>query len=1306
MRLKSRIYLAIACLAIFPLLTLSGVQHEAVFRTVNIKNGLSQDAVNCMIKDQKGFIWIGTFNGLNRYDGYEFKIFRHSDLDSNSLSNNAIVSMIEDHLGYIWIGTYHGLNRFDPRTERFERFYYDSLRPNTPSYNRVHNMVMDAYGKIWCSTWGGGLFSLDPESIEFESHRIYELEGLSDHSKIVSQILPIGQNELWVCTNGDGVLRYNFLTKEYKQYLSPEACPKEGVSKAWHIMHIEAAKYLVCADQNIIYTFDAETGSFTPLSELVGKQVETSLTVSGFMKGFQNDIWIATHGDGVYRYVLDTNELIKFKNILNKPQSLANDRVLSLNKTEDGILWFGTSSGLSFIDPHYKKFTAFTRNNLPEEVHSTETYSFLDYSEDEVLVSFFGSGIQLYNTKTNAFSDPPRIFSPESIGDKHVITMFRTREGHILMGSNNGLVFIDKNMKRIKKYVSEFDRLDQAPNFLIRCIEQDDQGVIWVGSVEGLIAFDMESEEFELYKPYSESSSESLENLIWTIRKDHNGQLWVGTDGGGLCLFDPLERKYVRKYTRDIKNEFSISDNRVLTIHEDTKKRLWVGTSSGLNCFDQEKGTFKKLTQADGIRNDVVFSLIEDDLGHIWFATAKTLVDFDPESWIFSEYDHTDGIQEKEFTNNGAFKLQNGELLFGGLGGFNRIYPGNISKNLLKPQIALTGIEVLNTSIEEKRSKDGKPLIATSIPFTDTLILHHSDNFIHFKFAALNYSLPSKNQYEYKLDNFDDQWIKSGSSRFASYTKLPPGEYVFRVRASNNDLVWNVDGISIFIKIKPPFWNTAWAKIVFILSLLLIIALIMKVRTNRLEKQKRVLEDQVYDRTIDLSQANTLLEEQREEIMVQNEKLEERQIQIESQNKELESHRNNLEEIVKIRTRDLQIALKKAEVSEKLKASFLSNMSHEIRTPMNAIIGFSEMLDDEDLTDAERSQFVEIIKNNSRDLLILINDILDLSQIESGHIQARKEKFKLEDLLNDIADQYAHRIQQQGLALKLSYDQEGSTYIHSDPSRIKQVLLNLIENALKFTQEGHIELGFTTMEKQHPESTHIPHNGHYFKLYVKDTGKGIPEEQTKIVFERFRKLEESHSKLFRGAGLGLAISERLVNLLGGDIWVDSVLGEYSNFQFTLPAFTPDQASYKGSIRSKTEKREPAAWENKVVLVAEDEWANYHLIESILKKTGAELLWAKDGQEALDIFEKHDKIDIGIIDIKMPMVDGFEFINRLSERHQPNKIPPLLACTAFTIGLDKEEFFRNGFEDYLYKPFRPDELMKKIEYHISRPAPEC
>jgi signal transduction histidine kinase/CheY-like chemotaxis protein len=718
------------------------------------------------------------------------------------------------------------------------------------------------------------------------------------------------------------------------------------------------------------------------------------------------------------------------------------------------------------------------------------------------------------------------------------------------------------------------------------------------------------------------------------LYEDSHDNLWVGTYDSGLNLLNRKTNTFTR-FVHDEKHN-SISNNTVPDVLEDRRGNLWVCTYAGLDKFDYKNRHFTVFTKKDGLPSDAVYAVLEDKKGNLWMSTNDGIAMYNPIGNTFENYTTEDGLQGNEFKPHSAYKAPDGTLYFGGLNGFNAFNPDHILKPPGFSPLVITGFELFNKPVRIARNvKDPSPL-KEAITDTDKLTLSYKQSIITFRFAALDYGAIERKEYAYILEGFDHSWNYVGSRNTASYTNIPAGTYVFRIKYKDNSGNWSPESKGLTITIIPPFWLTWWFELFVGLIIAALIYLVFKMRVDRIKEQKLELEKQVRERTDRLTQ------------MTANER--------------------------KLRE-DAEDAREEAEKANKAKSTFLATMSHEIRTPMNGVIGMATLLSSTALT-GEQDEYVETIKNCGDALLAVINDILDFSKIESGNMELEVQEFDLRDCIEGVLDVFAAKAAKLDLDLVYQIQYDVPTQIVGDSLRLRQVLINLIGNAMKFTTHGEI---FVDVKK-------AASDGEYFDLSfsVRDTGIGIPEDKLDRLFKAFSQVDSSTTRKYGGTGLGLAISDKLVKLMGGTISAESEVGVGSTFLFNIKT-KAGQKAQRTYVNLTT-----ADLYNKKVLVVDDNLTNRNILEAQLKQWHLIPLMAGSGKEGLKVLADYPDVDLIISDMSMPEMDGAAFVSGVKKTH-----PQLPIILLSSIGNEQSRQVAHLFNVILTKPIKHSILQKQI-----------
>lgn len=781
------------------------------FERISIEDGLSESTTFSIIQDHLGFMWFGTNDGLNKYDGYTFTVFKPIPGDSTSLSGNRIFKLYLDSQNKLWVGTDNGLNCFIAETNTFKRYMYSSADTNSLSNNYISEIFEDSRGNFWVGT-NNGLNKLDRATGKIKRYMANFDDKMALIENHVWTIFEDSYNRLWLGTDR-GINRYVFESDKFERFFITNNGKIDFSQNTIFKIYEDNTQNLWVGTLEGLHKFEPDIKKFTSFRHSPTKKASLSYdNIWSLFQDSQNNFWVGTLGGGLN--LKDTNNsFTAYRHNLKNRVSLSSDYVWSIYEDRAGILWIGTDIGINKYDPGKEKFNLL--RNKPYDENSlinNEIHSILVDSKNYLWVGT-RAGLNRYNPSSGKF-DLYRHDDNDnmSVSNDYIRAIFEDSDGTIWIGTNGGGLNRFSN-GRFKHYLNDPSNPKSLSENKVIAITEDADGYLWLGTLHGVNKFDKKREIFTKFINNPASTNTISHDYVTTLSFDEDGLLWIGTYNG-LNMLNPQTGKFTYFNSGEKYGDSGLSTNYIWSLYI-TGDTVWVGSNGGLTILDKKSERYKKLPDELNLYNIVVYGILSDTSGHLWFSSNMGIFEFDPTNNSLKNYTVGDGLQSNQFSGGAYTKDKNGKLYFGGINGLNSFYPDRIKENEHIPQIVITDLKILNKSASI--SPEGP--LTSSINLAERIELTYYQDVFSFEFASLDFSYPAENEFKYKLENFDSDWNYAGKRNFVMYTNLDPGEYIFRVTGSNNDEVWNETGTSIAVIIHSPFWETWWFLAIIFLSI-------------------------------------------------------------------------------------------------------------------------------------------------------------------------------------------------------------------------------------------------------------------------------------------------------------------------------------------------------------------------------------------------------------------------------------------------------------------------------------------------------
>ena len=1232
-----RIFTRLKCLLVFTLLLaekINAQKQPISFKSYSSREGLSSGTVYSILKDSFGFLWFATEDGLNRFDGTNFKVYKHDPSKANGLRVNHITALYESRDGCIWIGTNGGgLSYYDKSKDSIFNF---TAKGPIQIGAAVTSVSGDLEGNVWVTSFGG-LFEIDIRNKELITGNRYSRINKELAGKVSLSFLHDKKHRVWV-GSGNGLYLFNPATGDVKLFSHREGDESSLADNNVHAIAEDTKGNIWAGTGNGLSMWIPETNQFRNITHTRGAPRISSNRIYALAADTLNQLWIGTD-EGLDVLDITTNFISGYTPDIRNPRSISSRSIRSILIDKKGIHWVGTfRGGVNKYDRNFNLFNLKEYNAFdPAGLRSPFVTAFAE-NQNNVFIGTDGGGLHFYHRNTNLLDhiDLP-ITEKTHNHDLAILAMEMASDSRLWIGTyRNGLYCYFPATGTHKRYTKGTGPADLNSDDVF-CLKEDRVGNLWVGTNGGgvnLVKPGSNQVDKFMFDP-SRVNDPSLpaSNYIRSIEEDGAGHIWIGTYGSGISVFDPRSQKFLF-YT---KANSGLPSDYVLSIKEDSRGNIWIGTGgNGMGLLRKGSERFESVTEKDGLANGTILTINEDISGKIWLSTNHGLSRYDPATGKFSNYTKYNGLQAGAFLTGAGLKLSDGELFFGGQNGFNHFNPSNLKTNQYIPQVVLTDLKVDNQLV----SPSEKGPIYRSLLLASEIRLKYKQGF-SIAFEALDFTVPEANQYEYQLKGFDKNWIRAGKEHSAYYGNIPPGDYTFQVRASNNDGIWNQEGRSIKVFVSPPYWRTNYAYLAYILIIAAIMLYLRQLSIKRIKMRFSLKQER--------DQAKQLIERERKEA----------------------------EYLHKL---------------DQMKIKFLTNLSHEFRTPISLIIGPVDNLIAEVKGEAPLN-YLNLIKRNTRRLLNLVNQLLDFRKMEEHELKLQCSEGDIAFFIKDVCDSFNDVARRKEIDFGF-YTELATSSLMFDHDKMERILFNILSNAFKFTPDkGNITVRLKEAAEQEEGFKSV-------SISISDSGIGIPKDVQARIFESFFQHDTSSQVLTQGTGIGLSITKEFVKMHSGKIWVESEVGKGSTFtiqiklkqagQIVAEPLQANPVSATDDVQSLLSKNKNGS-EPSLLIVEDDDDFRFYIKENL--KSVYRIYEAPNGKEGWQRTLFHHP-DIIVCDVQMPVMNGLQLVQKLKSDKRTKHIPVILLTAADTIQ-GTIDGLESGAIDYMTKPFDFTVLKAKI-----------
>ncbi|MCF4101762.1 response regulator [Gillisia sp. M10.2A] len=1208
----------------------------------SLKNNVTQRAVASISQDEMGFIWMGTNGlGLSRFNGVDYTSYQYSEIDSTSLSNSLIHSTYLDTKNRLWVGTEAGLDLYNRELDNFT--HINLFLKKTVKRISVQAILEDKNGDILIGTHQSGLFKIDPITLLPSKIKI---TGVRQTENLLINSLAFFDNRILIGTN-DGLLELDTDENVVYPIVFVTVNGKEKVSTAIKTMEVDdkGSVWLGTLNQGLLKIDGNENGRY-----LIEHFPITTKRVLSLLDTPRKTILCGTENDGMFEIDRKGKVVNHYLNNKFDNKGIKSNSIWSLFLDDQQRIWIGYyNNGVGVYDRLHDKFPDIeSKPNYPNSLQSSSVTGIIKDDNNRLWIGMDGGGIDVYDPKTNVFTHllNNKNSIANGLNSPDVQTLYKDSKGNIWVGTwDYGIYFLEKGSTSFSHYSVENTNRQITSNRILS-FSEDSDGIIWIGTFSsGIHSFSPIIKKFSTYNQEPFGSAKISFSDIRKIYVDSEDNIWIGGNAGLFKFkrhknYFKLDMLSSRLYNKNAGQPYT---SLVIDLYEDSSKNIWIGTDgAGLCRYDMKKDTFSWMEAKSGFNKVTASSIIEDENGAIWVAGNNGLTKIDKENYISQNFSINDGLLTNDFNNSAVFKDEKGKLYFGSYEGINHFNPENLTVNKHTPTVYLTDFKLFNQPVLP--GQEDSPLKKV-VSQTEKITLTHSQSVFTIDYASIDFTRPEKIQFAYYLEGFEDRWNYVENSRSATYTNLPAGNYVFKVKAANSDGIWNDEAASLNIEILRPWWFTNFAIICYVLILALITYFTFKFLDSRLQARRTI-----------------------------------------AQEREKRIHEETL---------------------NNKKIQFFTNISHEFRTPLTLILSpLEDILKEASLPEKIKNKH-KIIHKNTKRLKHLIDELMDFRKLQFNKIPLSVTFFNINNLVEDIIDHFQEEAQHRNIALSIE-NEYGVKNIWADKSKLEKIIFNILSNAFKSTtNNGIITLTIGLKENHLFPLIKDASPRKALEISIEDTGKGIHPDELNKIFDRFYQIKELNEQYYSGTGIGLEVVRSFIDLHKGQIDVESEIGVGTKFRILIPigkehyepsdiASNTDNSIKYIPVNEIQEDETPPEnnAQKRTLLVVEDNIELRTYIKQELQ-TFYKVIEAEDGEEGLKKAKKMIP-DVVITDVVMPKLNGHELCEMLKNDLRTSHIPVLM-LTAKSMVDDWVEGLNAGADVYLNKPFE----MKVMRSHLKQ-----